>query len=83
MIHLGHDKQTSTSPKNNEVSKPYCALEQENMKEENKLEELRRKASTGEKAHKRGESTPIKDDDAPDKFFSNIAKEVGKASSDQ
>lgn len=53
------------------------------MKEENKLEELRRKVSAGEKAHKRGESTPIKDDDALHRFFSNIAKEVDEASSDQ
>ncbi len=57
--------------------------EQEKMKEKNKLEELRRKASEGEKAYKRGESTPIKDDDALDRFFSDIAKKIGEANSDR
>ena len=53
------------------------------MKEKNKLDELRRKANAGEKAYSREESTPIKDDDALDRFFSDIAKKVDEANSDQ
>ena len=75
-------RSSSQFEKNSEVSKLYCALEQEKMKKENKLEELRRKASAGEKAYNRGESTPIKDDDALDRFFDDIAREVVATSSD-
>lgn len=53
------------------------------MKEKTKLEELRRKASEGEKAYNRGEAYSIKDDDALDRFFSDIAKKIDEASSDQ
>lgn len=58
-------------------------LEQKEMKEKDKLEELRREASTGEEAYNRGESTPIKDDDALDKFFDDIAKKVDGTGSDR
>lgn len=51
------------------------------MKEKDKLEKLRREASAGEEAYKRGESTPIKDHDALDRFFDDIAKKVDETSS--
>ena len=51
------------------------------MKEKDKLEKLRCEASAGEEAYKRGEGTPIKDDDALDRFFDDIAREVDETSS--
>ena len=53
-------------------------LEREEREEVAKLEALRRGAGAGEAAYRAGDYTAIEDDQALDRFFDGIAKEVGK-----
>ena len=54
----------------------YDPLKREELEAKAKLEALHREAKVGKEAYSRGETSPIEDDVALDRFFSDIAREA-------